>query len=684
MSMSDDPASTADHDELRDDLVVADRTAPVDDPAGVVGDAINSIRFLAVDAVEKAQSGHPGTPMALAPLAYCLYTRYMRHDPADPAWIDRDRFVLSAGHACMLQYAALHLSGYDLTLEDLSQFRQWGSRTPGHPERGVTAGVEINTGPLGQGFANGVGMAMAERMLAARFNRPGHTVVDHRTWVICGDGDMMEGMSSEAASIGGRLGLGLGKLTVFYDDNHISLEGAAEVEFTENVAERFRAYGWHVTEVHSVNDLDALDAAVAEAGADERPSLVIVRSNIGYGSPVQDSAKAHGSPLGEANVAATREKLGWSHPPFSIPDDVYAHWHGLVADRVAAHSEWSSRYDAYRAAEPELAAELERTTAGRLPPAWADTSTPVFDVGTRVATRKSGGSVLNAFAEAVPELVGGSADVAPSTDTQLKNYGDVNSGDWSGRNIHFGVREHAMGAICNGMAAHGGFRPYCATFFSFYDYMREDVRLASIMSLPVVFVFTHDSIALGEDGPTHQPVEHLAGMRAMPVLRTMRPADANESAQAWREAIDHDGPTCLVLSRQGLPTLDPELLDVAAGASVVAPGDAAAIVATGSEVELALAARDLLAAEGIDARVVSMPCCELFRAQPRAARDALLPPGMPKVAVEAAAPTGWHEFVDDVVGLRRFGASAPGPVVYRELGFTPENVADHVRRLVNS
>ncbi|MGI9023512.1 MAG: transketolase [Acidimicrobiales bacterium] len=668
--------------ELRDDLVVADRPDPAPDPSGVVGDSINAVRFLAVDAVEKANSGHPGTPMALAPLAYRLYTRYMRHDPADPGWIDRDRFVLSAGHACMVQYASLHLAGYDLTSDDLQQFRQWGSRTPGHPERGVTAGVEINTGPLGQGFADGVGMAMAERMLAARFNCPGHEVVDHRTWVICGDGDMMEGMSSEAASIAGRLGLGLGRLTAFYDGNHISLEGAAEVEFTENVAERFRAYGWHVTNVGSVNDLGALDAAVGEAETDERPSLVIVRSNIGYGSPVQDSAKAHGSPLGEANVAATREKLGWSHPPFSIPDEVYAHWHGLVAERAATHDDWKGRFDSYCAAEPALAAELERTMAGRLPDEWTDTPTPEFDVGTRVATRKSGGSVLNAFAQTVPELVGGSADVAPSTDTQLVGSGDVNSGDWGGRNIHFGVREHAMGAICNGMAAHGGFRPYCATFFSFYDYMREDVRLAAIMQLPVVFVFTHDSIALGEDGPTHQPIEHLAGMRATPGLRTIRPADANESAQAWREAINHDGPTCLVLSRQGLPTLDPELLDVAAGASVVAPGDDAAIVATGSEVELALAARDLLAADGIAARVVSMPCCELFRAQPRAARDSLLPTGMPKVAVEAAAPTGWYEYVDDVVGLRRFGASAPGPVVYRELGFTPENVADHVRRLV--
>ncbi|MDQ6928785.1 MAG: transketolase, partial [Actinomycetota bacterium] len=466
-------------------------------------------------------------------------------------------------------------------------------------------------------------------------------------------------------------------------DNHISLEGAADVEFTENVADRFDAYGWHVVRVPSVNDLDALDVAVNAAQQEgERPSLVIVRSNIGYGSPIQDTAAAHGAPLGEHNVAATRAKLGWTLPPFAIPGEVYSHWHELVAARAATHTEWNERYEAYRAAKPELAGELERVMAGRLPAAWSGAPSPSFDVGGKVATRKAGGTVLNAFAEVVPELVGGAADVAPSTDTQLVNYGDINAGDWGGRNIHFGVREHAMGAICNGMAAHGGFRPYCATFFSFYDYMREDVRLAAIMQIPVVFIFTHDSIALGEDGPTHQPIEHLAGLRAMPGVRTMRPADANETAQAWRAAIEHNGPTVLVLSRQELLTLDPAVLDVAAGASVVAPGDSAAIVATGSEVELALGARALLATEGIEARVVSMGCAELFRARPQAERDQILPPGIPTVAVEAAAPTGWHEFADDVVGLRRYGASAPGPVVYAKLGFTPDNVADHVRKLV--
>jgi transketolase len=674
---------SGDGTDLRDGLVVTNRADGTASPAGVVGDAINAIRFLAVDAVEKADSGHPGTPMALAPLAYRLYTRFLRHDPAAPGWIDRDRLILSAGHACMLLYASLHLSGYDLALDDLEQFRQWGSRTPGHPERGVTPGIEINTGPLGQGFANGVGMAMAERMLAARFNRPGHDVVDHRTWVISGDGDMMEGISSEAASFGGRIGLGLGKLTVFYDDNHISLEGAADVEFSENVADRFDAYGWHVVHVHDVNDLDAIDDAVGAAVAETaRPSLVIVRSSIGYGSPVQDTAKAHGSPLGAENVAKTREKLGWSYPPFVIPDDVYTDWHSQVQERVATHTEWEARFFAYRAAEPEIAAELERVMAGRLPDGWEKATLPEFETGASVATRKSGGAVLNAFAETVPELAGGSADVAPSTDTQLTKYGDINAGDWAGRNIHFGVREHAMGAICNGMAAHGGFRPYCATFFSFVDYMREPVRMAAIMQLPVVFVYTHDSIGLGEDGPTHQAVEQLAGLRAMPGLRVIRPGDANESAQAWQTAIAHDGPTCLVLSRQGLPVLDPALVDVAAGASVVAPGDDAVVVGTGSEVSVALGARDLLAGDGIAARVVSMPSWELFRAQPAAARDTVLPQGVPSVAVEAASPTGWHEFVDDVVALTRFGASAPGPVVLRELGIMPENVAEHVRALL--
>jgi len=675
-------ASAIQQSDLHPDLMVVHRASDGPGPGGLEGDCVNAVRFLVVDAVERANSGHPGTPMGLAPLAYRLFTRHMRHDPASPDWPDRDRFVLSGGHASMLLYAALHLSGYDLSIEDLKQFRQWGSRTPGHPERGDTPGVEITTGPLGQGFANAVGMAIAERMLAARFNRPGLDIVDHRTWAVCGEGDMMEGISSEAASLAGRLHLGLGKLTVFFDSNHVTLEGAADVEFCENVAERFGAYGWHVATVENVNELDEIDRAIAAAEAEtERPSLILVHSHIGYGSPLQDTAKVHGAALGEENVAKTRERLQWNHPPFEIPDEVYTGWRGQVAERAAAHADWRDVFERYRADQPQLAAEFERVLSGRLPDGWRDAQ-PSFDPGTKAATRVSGGQALNAFAGPISELVGGTADVVTSTHTEVKDSGYINCGDWTGRNIHFGIREQAMGAICNGMAAHGGFRPFCSTFFSFKDYMVEPVRLAAMMGLPVVFVFTHDSIGLGEDGPTHQPIEHLASLRAMPGLRTFRPADANESAQAWAEAIAQPGPSVIVLSRQGLPVLDPALLNVAAGASVVAPGDDAVIVSTGSEVSLCLAARDLLAQQGIAAWVVSMPSMEVFRGQPAAARAEVLPPGLPTLAVEAAAPLGWHEFADDVLGLTRFGASAPGPTVYRELGFTPEAVAARVTKLL--
>jgi transketolase len=669
-----------DADRARDDLVVVHRAADAPSPGGIEGEAINAIRFLAIDAVERAKSGHPGTPMGLAPLAYRLFTRHLRHDPADPQWPDRDRFVLSGGHASMLLYASLHLCGYDLSIDDIKQFRQWGSRTPGHPERGITPGVEVTTGPLGQGFANAVGMAMAERMLAARFNRPGLDIVDHRTFAFCGEGDIMEGISSEAASLAGRLHLGLGKLTVFFDSNHITLEGAADVEFAENVAERFEAYGWHVAEVSDANALSEIDAAIAAAAAETgRPSLVLVHSHIGYGSPVQDTAKAHGEPLGEENVARTRATLGWSHPPFEIPAAVYDHWRGQVTERAAARSAWLERFGRYRAEHSELAAEFARVMPGRLPEGWRD-ALPSFAPGARMATRVSGGRALDALGTKVPELVGGSADVITSTHTVISNSGDVNCGDWTGRNIHFGIREHAMGAICNGMAAHGGLRPFCSTFFSFRDYMLEPIRLAALMELPVVFVFTHDSIGLGEDGPTHQPIEQLAGLRAMPGMRVIRPADANESAQAWAEAIARNGPTAIVLSRQGLPILDPAALDVGRGATVIAPGDDAAIVASGSEVEVALGARDLLAKKGIAARVVSMPCMEIFRARPSAERAEVLPPDLPTVAVEAASPFGWHEFADDVVGLTRFGASAPGPIIYQKLGITAEAVADRVTK----
>jgi transketolase len=669
-------------DSPRPDLVVVHRAPDQPATGGIEGDSINAARFLAIDAVERADSGHPGTPMGLAPLMYRLYTRHLRHDPADPNWADRDRFVLSSGHASMMLYTALHLSGYDLSIDDIKQFRQWGSRTPGHPERGETPGVEITTGPLGQGFVNAVGMALAERMLAARFNRPDLALVDHRTWVVSGDGDMMEGITSEAASLAGRLYLGLGKLTVFYDSNHVTLEGMADVEIIENVPERFAAYGWHVCEVANVNDLEAIDRAIEAAIAEtERPSLVVVHSHIGYGSPVQDTAKAHGSPLGETNVAKTREALGWQHPPFSVPDEVYADWRHQVQERAAGHAAWKERLERYRADEPERVAEFERVMAGRLPDGWRD-ALPAFQPGTRVATRVSGGQALNAFALRIPELVGGTADVSPSTHTVIKDSGDLNAGDWSGRNIHFGIREHAMGAICNGMAAHGGLRPFCSTFFSFKDYMAEPVRLAALMRLPVIFVFTHDSIGLGEDGPTHQPVEHLASLRAMPDILVFRPADANESAQAWAEALAYEGPSAIILSRQDLPILDPRLVDVGRGAAILADGDEATIVATGSEVEVALAARDLLVAKSIAARVVSMPSMELFRERPVEEQEKILPYDVPVVAVEAASPFGWHEFADDVVGLSRFGASAPAPILYEKLGITAEAVAARVLELL--
>ncbi len=673
--------STPHDHQLRPDLVVRSKAKPTPHPEGEEGLGINAIRFLAIDAIEKAKSGHPGTPMGLAPLAYLLWTEIMHFDPTQPSWPDRDRFVLSGGHACMLQYASLHLAGYDLTIDDLKQFRQWDSRTPGHPEMDRTPGIEINTGPLGQGVANGVGMAMTERMLAARFNTDDHTIVDHHTFVTCGEGDIMEGITAEAASLAGRLGLN--KLILFYDDNEITLEGAAPVELHEDVGAWFASFNWHVIEVENVNDLDALRKAIAEGKAQtSKPTLIIVRSHIGYGSPVQDSADAHGKALGEENAEATRKTLDWPYGPFEIPQDIYDHWHNKVAKQAGSHSKWHQCFEAYKAAHPDKASEFMRVMHGELPEGWRDAKLPDFKVGDSLATRKSGGASLNAYAANVPELIGGSADVAPSTDTNLNDKGDINAGEWDGCNIHFGVREHAMGAICNGMAAHGGLRPFCATFFPFSDYMREPVRLAALMKLPVVFVFTHDSIGLGEDGPTHQPIEHLASFRAMPDTRVIRPADANESAQAWAEAIAHPGPTLLVLSRQGLRILDPQVVDVSKGATVVAPGDDAAIIATGSEVQLALEARDLLAANGVNARVVSMPCCEIFREQDQAYRNQVLPHGMPTLAVEAAAPTGWYEFADDVMGLRRFGASAPGEIVMRELGYTPEHVVARVQALL--
>ena len=648
--------------------------------------AITTVRTLAIDGVQAANSGHPGAPMGLAPAGWTLFSRHLKHSPADPGWIDRDRFVLSAGHASMLLYALLHLSGYDLPIAELKRFRQLGSETPGHPERGDTPGVEITTGPLGQGLSNAVGFALSEAMLAARYNRPGHQIVDHRTWFICSDGDLMEGISHEAASIAGFLGLE--KLIGIWDDNHISLDGPTTLSFGEDVPARFAAYGWRVIRVEDGNDADAIDAAMTAASVpDGRPTLIACRTHIGFGSPnKQDTSSAHGSPLGADEVAATKRAYGWPEDAsFLVPDEVAA-WSGEITARGRfLQIEWDERLAAYAAAHPAEAAEFSRVSAGELPAGWEDAA-PDFAPGESIATRASAGRALNAFAAVIPELVQGAADLSTSTSTDLKGMGIVTRGDFAGRNLYYGVREHAMGAITNGIAAHGGLRPVCSTFFTFSDYMKNTIRLAALMHLPSIFVFTHDSIALGEDGPTHQPVEHLAALRAIPGLVTFRPADASEATAAWQAAIARtDGPTALVLSRQGLPTLE-GTPPVARGAYVLAGGDDCAIIATGSEVQTAVEARSLLAGEGIAARVVSMPSFELFRHQDAAYRDEVLPPGLrARVAVEAASPFGWAEWtgIDGaIVAVDRFGLSAPAPEAMAAVGITPEAVAAAVRSLL--
>ena len=657
---------------------------------------INTIRTLAMDAVQQANAGHPGTPMALAPLAYALYTRHLRHNPRDPDWADRDRFVLSCGHASMLLYAALHLTGYDLSLEDLRHFRQWDSRTPGHPEHGLTPGVETTTGPLGQGFANGVGMAIAEAHLAARFNRPGHEIVNHWTYAIASDGDLMEGISHEAASLAGHLKLG--KLIFCYDDNRITIEGKTDLAYSDDVAERFAGYGWQVQRVADANDLAAFDAAIRAAKAETgRPSLVIVRSHIGWGSPhKQDSAEAHGSPLGAEEVALTKAAYGWpAAPPFLVPDAVKAHMGRCVERGAALEQEWQARVAAYQRAFPDLAAEWRAALAGGLPEGW-ERALPAFTAADGPqATRIWSSRVLNALAPVVPTLVGGAADLAPSTNTLIKGGGDLEAGSLGARNMHFGIREHGMGGVLNGMALHRGVRPYGATFFIFTDYMRPSIRLAALMGLPVIYVFTHDSVGLGEDGPTHQPVEQLAAMRAIPHLTVIRPADGPETAQAWRAALQNGGgPTALVLTRQKVAVIDRERLASAEGllrgGYVLAEASGGAprlvLVATGSEVGLCLAARATLEAEGTPTRVVSMPSQELFARQDAAYRDAVLPPRVrARLAVEAASPFGWHRWVGtegDVLGIERFGASAPYERILEEFGFTADNVAKRARAVL--
>jgi transketolase len=658
---------------------------------------VNTVRVLAMDAVQQADSGHPGTPMALAPLAYVLWTRHLRHNPSDPAWLGRDRFVLSAGHASMLLYSLLFLTGYELSLEDLKQFRQWGSRTPGHPEHGHTPGVETTTGPLGQGVANAVGMAIAEAHLAARFNQPGEDIIQHRTYFIASDGDLMEGISHEAASLAGHLKLG--KLIGFYDNNRITIEGATDLAFSEDVAGRFSAYGWHVETVEDGNDLAALDRAMSAAKAEtERPSLIVVRTHIAYGSPnKQDTAEAHGSPLGADEVALTKENLGWPwKDAFHVPAEALAEWRKAKERGAAMQLVWEQRYAAYRSAYPALAAELERRLRGELAEGW-DELLPTFrPEDGALATRAASGNVLNAIAPRVPELIGGAADLAPSTKTLIKDGGNFAAANRAARNFHFGIREHAMGGVLNGMALHGGLIPFGATFLIFSDYMRPSIRLAAMMGQHVIYVYTHDSIGLGEDGPTHQPVEMLSSLRAIPGLVVVRPGDANETAYAWRLALEHrGGPVALVLTRQGVPTLDRKGLGgadgVMRGAYVLAKASGGApqavVIASGSEVALALEAQRLLADDEIRVQVVSMASQEIFAAQPRQYRNQVLPPDVKaRVAVEAAHPQSWYRWVGDagaIIGIERFGASAPYERIFEEYGITARAVADKVRDLLS-
>jgi len=659
----------------------AQTTTQVDDRL-----AVDTIRTLAMDAVQKANSGHPGMPMGMAPVAYLLFKEVMRHNPRDPHWQDRDRFVLSAGHGSMLLYAVLHLSGYDVTLDDLKAFRQWESRTPGHPEVHHTPGVETTTGPLGQGFANAVGMALAERFLRERF---GSEVMDHRIYGICSDGDLMEGVSAEAASIAGHLGLG--RLVFLYDDNHISIDGDTALSFdTEDVEARFRAYGWHTQHVDDANDLDALRGAIAKAVAEqERPSLIRVRSQIAYGSPNKvGTAGAHGAPLGEDEVRATKEAFGWDPDKhFHVPDGVYEHF-GTIERGAVAQREWEHRFRAWQDANSQLAQEWDAAWAGR-PLPGVGAALPTYEPGKQLATRAASGEVLQAIAPYLPTMVGGSADLNESVKTGIKG-DDAYSREKACRNVFWGIREHAMGAAVNGMQLHGGIvKPYGATFLQFADYMRPPIRLSALMNIPVMWIYSHDSVALGEDGPTHQPVEHLAALRAIPGLTVIRPSDANETAVAWRVMIEEiDGPCVLVLTRQNLPVLERgdgnAAEELVRGAYVLAedPDAVATIVGTGSEVSLALEARELLAGEGVKTRVVAMPSWELFAAQDEAYRETVLPPGQPKVSVEAGIAMGWAQWVDASVSIERFGASAPGELVMRELGMNPEHVAETVKSLL--
>jgi len=670
---------------------------------------INTIRMLSADAVQNANAGHPGMPMGAAAMGYTLWTQFLKHNPRNPQWFDRDRFVLSGGHGSMLLYSLLYLSGYDLPLEEIKHFRKWGSKTAGHPERGLTPGVEVTTGPLGQGFANGVGMAIAEAWLAARYNRPGNKIVDHYTYAICGDGDLMEGISHEAASLAGHLRLG--KLIYLYDQNHISLAGATEIDFTEDVRKRFEAYGWHTRVVSDGNDTEDIASAIREAQAeDQRPSLILARTHIGYGSPhKQDNFTAHGDPLGEEELQATKKALGWpTMEKFYLPQESVEYFRQAVSHGAQMEDEWRKKFAAYKQAFPKEAAEFESIISDTLPQNW-DVNLPNWKPTDKpIATRAAAGEAMNTLAPHIPNLIGGSADLNPSTRTALKGLGDFQSsqvsgpgtqgavgGEWSyaGQNIAFGVREHAMGAAVNGMAAHGGVIPFSATFLQFSDYMRPAIRLGALSHLKAIYVFTHDSIGLGEDGPTHQPIEHLVSLRAIPGLTVIRPADPNEAAEAWAFAVQHNGPTLLVLTRQTVPHLDrgkAKNPGVARGAYVLADAEGGSpdviLIGTGSEVSLCAQAQEKLKNFAVKARVVSMPSWSLFEVQEESYRESVLPRGIKKrVTVEAGSPIGWRRWAGDegaVIGVERFGASAPGQDVLEHLGFTADHVAAAALRLL--
>lgn len=653
---------------------------------------VNTIRFLAVDAVEQAYSGHPGLPLGASPMAFVLWDKFLRYNPKNPNWLNRDRFILSAGHGSAMLYALLHLYGYDLPLEELKRFRQWGSKTPGHPEYGLVPGIEVTTGPLGQGFAMGVGIAMAESFLAKCFNRPDFPLIDHHTYAIVSDGDLMEGVASEAASLAGTLKLS--KLIYLYDDNHISIEGDTDIAFTENVKDRFEAYGWNVLRVPDGNNLVDVESAIRIAQAEKvKPTLIIVRTHIGYGSPKQDTAGVHGSPLGSEALLKTKENLGWpTEPSFYIPDDSLNHFRQAILKGEMFESEWRKLLKEFRREYPSVAEQVDLVMKGQLPDNWKSKLPQFHPQDGSMATRSASGKALNSLAIQLPHFIlGGSADLSPSTKTLLMGYGDFGFGDYCGSNVHFGVREHAMGAIANGMSLHSGLVTYTATFLVFSDYMRPALRLAALMQSNVIFVFTHDSIAVGEDGPTHEPVEHVMSLRTIPGMTVIRPADANETTQAWRVAIERRGPVSLILTRQKLPILDLERYPIvegfSKGAYILSEVESSLpeiiLIATGSEVSLALDSKEALKAKGVKARVVSMPSWELFEEQSVDYKNRVLLPDIPKLAIEAGVTLGWQKYAKDVIGLDRFGESAPGSVVYEKLGFNVNNVMEHSLKLLN-